>query len=157
MRVHHISSTPKLYRSVNTTTPHHSNHPGAEYRWERNSKKLPHELLPQRESMHGKQNRGRDYTPLFHFLLKKVGQPWAKVFSEASARLDTTEPVFWLVAMYEHQRKDLVRTGESSFFPGLFVDENSILRQVNPAITRKDVAVTCHCCTHTFIGIPVER
>lgn len=155
MRAHHISSTQKLYRSVNTTTRHRSNNPGAEYRWERNSKKLPSEQLPQRESMHGKQNRGRDYTPLFHFLLKQIGQPWDRVFSEASARLDTTEPVFWLVALHEHQRRNLVCIGDSSFYPGLFVDENKILRQVYPEITGKDVEVTCNCCTHTFIGIPV--
>lgn len=155
MRTHHISNTQKLYRSVNTTTRHHSNNPGAEYRGKRNAKKLSNELLPQRESMHGKQNRGRDYTPLFHFLLKQIGQPWDEVFSKASARLDTTEPVFWLVALHEHQRRDLVCIDESSFYPGLFVDENGRLQQVNPAITGKDVEVTCRCCTLTFIGVPV--
>lgn len=53
MRTHHINSTQKLYRSVNTTTRHRSNNPGAEYRWKRNANKLTNELLPQRESMHG--------------------------------------------------------------------------------------------------------
>lgn len=52
-------------------------------------------------------------------------------------------------------RIDLVCIGESSFYPGLYVDEKGILQQVNPSITRNDVKVTCRCCTHTYIGEPV--
>lgn len=93
--------------------------------------------------------------PLFYFLVKQIGQPWDKVFSEVCGRLDTTEPVFWLVALHEHQKRDLVRIGDSSFYPGLFVDGNGILQQVNPSITGKDVKVICRCCTHTYMGEPV--
>jgi hypothetical protein len=114
MRTHQLTKSPKLYRSVNTTTRHHSNNPGAKYRWERNRKKVGDELLTKRETMHSRQKRGRDY-----------------------------------------KRRDLVCIGESSFYPGLFVDENGILRQVNPSITRKDVKVTCRCCTRTYIDEPV--
>ncbi|WP_071842739.1 hypothetical protein [Cedecea neteri] len=155
MRTHQLNKTRKLYRSVNTTTRHRSNNPGAEYRWERNRKKVGDELLAKRETMHGRQKRGRDYTPLFYFLIKQIGKPWNDIFSEVCGRLDTTEPVFWLVALHERQRRDLVCIGESSFYPGLFVDENGVLQQVNPSITRKDVKVTCRCCTHTYIGEPV--
>lgn len=155
MRTHQMNTSRKLYRSVNTTTRHHSNNPGAEYRWERNRKKVGDELLAMRETMHGRQNRGRDYTPLFYFLIKHIGEPWDDIFSEVCGRLDTTEPVFWLVALHEHQQRELVRIGDSSFFPGLFVDEKGILQQVNPAITGKDVPVTCRCCTHTYMGEPV--
>lgn len=81
----------------------------------RNRKKAEDELLAKRETMHGRQKRGRDYTPLFYFLVKQIGQPWDKVFSEVCGRLDTTEPVFWLVALHEHQKRDLVRIGDSSF------------------------------------------
>ncbi len=126
-----------------------------EYRWGRNRKKAEDELLAKRETMHGRQKRGRDYTPLFYFLVKQIGQPWDKVFSEVCGRLDTTEPVFWLVALHEHQKRDLVRIGDSSFYPGLFVDGNGILQQVNPSITGKDVKVICRCCTHTYMGEPV--
>lgn len=87
--------------------------------------------------------------------LQQIGQPWDKVFSEVCGRLDTTEPVFWLVALHEHQKRDLVRIGDSSFYPGLFVDGNGILQQVNPSITGKDVKVICRCCTHTYMGEPV--
>ncbi|MFT2688653.1 hypothetical protein ACMWDS_23905, partial [Klebsiella pneumoniae] len=56
---------------------------------------------------------------------------------------------------HEHQKRDLVRIGDSSFYPGLFVDGNGILQQVNPSIMGKDVKVTCRCCTHTYMGEPV--
>jgi len=155
MRTHQLNKPHKLYRSVNTTTRHRSNNPGAEYRWECNRKKTADELLAKRETMHSGHKRGRDYTPLFYFLIKQIGKPWDAIFSEVSGRLDTTEPVFWLVALHEHQQRDLVCIGESSFYPGLFVDGNGILQQVNPAITAKDVEVTCRCCTHTYMGEPV--
>lgn len=155
MRAHQQHKSRKLYRSVNTTTRHYSNNPGAEYRWERNRKKSGDELLVTRETMHSGQKRGRDYTPLFYFLLKQIGKRWDDVFSEVCGRLDATEPVFWLVALHEPQQRDLVCIGDSSFYPGLFVDENGILQQVNPSISAKDVKVTCRCCTHTFIGEPV--
>ncbi|EOE2409021.1 hypothetical protein ACKEMB_004799 [Klebsiella pneumoniae] len=131
MRTHKLNKSRKLYRSDNTTTRHYSINPGGEYRWGRNRKKAVDELLAKRETMHGRQKRGRDYTPLFYFLVKQIGQPWDKVFSEVCGRLDTTEPVFWLVALHEHQKRDLVRIGDSSFYPGLFVDGNGILQQVN--------------------------
>ncbi|HDT5217399.1 TPA: hypothetical protein RCG95_000116 [Enterobacter roggenkampii] len=155
MRTHQQNKSRKLYRIVNTTTRHQSNNPGAEYRWERNCKKVGNELLAKRGTMHGRQKRGRDYTPLFYFLIKHIGKPWDEIFSEVGGRLDTTEPVFWLVARHEHQRRDLVCIGEISFYPGLFVDENGILQQVNPSISGKDVKVTCRCCTHTYLGEPV--
>lgn len=119
------------------------------------SQKVGDELLVKRETMLSRQKRGRDYTPLFYFLIKEIGKPWNEIFSEVCGRLDTTEPVFWLVALHEHQRRDLVCIGASSFYPCLFVDENGILQQVNLSITRDDVKVTCRCCTHTYIGEPV--
>ncbi|MGE0969215.1 hypothetical protein ACQFN5_04085 [Klebsiella sp. WOUb02] len=155
MRTHLLNKSRKLYRSDNTTTRHCSTNPGAEYRWERNRKRVGDDLLPKRETMHGRQKRGRDYTPLFNFLIKQIGNPWDDIFSEVCGRLDTTVPVFWLVALHEHQQRDLVRIGDSSFYPGLFVDGNGILQQVNPSITGKDVKVTCRCCTLTYIGEPV--
>jgi hypothetical protein len=45
MRTHQLNKSRKLYRSENTTTRHHSSNPGAEYRWERNRKKVGDELL----------------------------------------------------------------------------------------------------------------
>ncbi|RVR15362.1 hypothetical protein EOL35_26440, partial [Escherichia coli] len=90
MRTHKQNKPRKLYCSVNTTTRHHSNNPGAEYCWERNRKRVGDELLAKRESIHGGQKHGRDYTPLFYFLIKKIGKSWNEIFSEVCGRLDTT-------------------------------------------------------------------
>lgn len=94
MCAHQLNKSRKLYRSVNTTTRHRSNNPGAEYRWERNRKKVGDELQVKRETMHGKQKHGRDYTPLFYFQIKHIGKSWGEIFSEVCGRIDTTEPVF---------------------------------------------------------------
>ena len=107
--------------------------------------------------MHGKERRGRDYTPLFRFLLSKVGQPWTVVHSEAVARLDRVDPIFWLVALREEDREDYVRTGESSCFSGLYVDDDGVLRIVNPEIGPSTLEPNCRCCTHTFNGVPFKQ
>lgn len=155
MRIHNESRPGKLYRRVNTTTRHRSYNPGAEYRWERNKKSPANDDLPQRASMHGNQQRGLDYTPLFHFLLGKVGKEWNDIYSEAKSRLDKPDPIFWMVAKFEHQKRDYVCCGDFSFYPGLYIDTQGILQQVNPDISAEDIPVTCRCCTHTFIGVPV--
>lgn len=90
MRTHKQNKPRKLYCSVNTTTRHHSNNPGAEYCWERNRKRVGDELLAKRESIHGGQKHGRDYTLLFYFLIKKIGKSWNEIFSEVCGRLDPT-------------------------------------------------------------------
>jgi hypothetical protein len=139
-----------LYRKVNTKTHHVHHRFGGDFKHSRNSKK---ETLEQTKgSMRGKKERGLDYTPLYRFLLSKVGQEWDGIFSEAKSRLDKTEPVFHLVALNEGDKKDIVRCGESSYYSGLFVDENGILQIVNPQLTAKNMKPFCDCCTHTFNG-----
>ena len=155
MRMHRTGRPKMLYREVNTTTRHRSNHPGGEYRWERHSHKRIDEHAPLRVSMHGRAQRGRDYAPLFMFLLSKVGQCWDAVYSEAVRRLDKPEPIFWLVAMHEDEKREIVCCDESSYYHGLYVDEAGKLQKVNPAIDASDVTVHCRCCTHTFNGVPL--
>jgi len=106
--------------------------------------------------MHGKKRRGLDYTPLFKFLLSKVGAEWDGVHSEAVSRLDCEEPIFWLVALDESERNEVVCISETSFFSGLYVDAAGILRKVNPDLKREDVTPTCMCCTHTLNGVPFK-
>lgn len=102
--------------------------------------------------MHGKKRRGLDYTPLFMFLLSRIGKDWAKTYSEAVARLDRPDPIFWMVASSELDRKSVARIGENTYNSGLYVDENGRLAAVDPSITEHDVNPTCECCTHTFNG-----
>ena len=86
-----------------------------------------------------------------------MGQPWTVVHSEAVARLDRVDPIFWLVALREEDREDYVRTGESSCFSGLYVDDDGVLRIVNPEIGPSTLEPNCRCCTHTFNGVPFKQ
>lgn len=142
-----------LYRKVNTRT-HGVVHGAArtgKASWERNTKKAKSNEA-QTGSMHGKQRQGLDYTPLFRFLLSKVGQDWDAVHSEAVSRLDKADPIFWLVALNRADGQPYVRTGESSYFSGLFVDEDNRLSLVDPDLTVDQMTPSCPCCTHTLNG-----
>jgi hypothetical protein len=140
----------KLYRKVNTKAKNVGHNFGGDFKYSRNKKR---ETLEQvKGTMFGKKERGLDYTPLFKFLLSKVGSNWDEVFSEAKSRLDKAEPIFWMVALTQDEKKDYVRMGESSYYSGLYVDENSILQIVNPTLKAKDMKPFCNCCTHTFNG-----
>lgn len=107
--------------------------------------------------MHGKHRRGLDYTPLFQFLRSKVGEDWNTVFREAVARLDGSDPIFWVVSLEERNKRDYICVGESSYFSGLFVDDDGRLQLVNPALSVSDLTPSCGCCTHTLNGIPFTR
>lgn len=139
-----------LYRKVNTRARGVAHHTGGDFKYVRH-KKL--ETLEQvKGTMFGKKQRGLDYTPLFRFLLSKVGSNWDEVFSEAKSRLDKVEPIFWIVALQESQKKSYVRIGESSYFSGMYVDADNILQLVNPGLKASDLEPFCSCCTHTLNG-----
>jgi len=141
---------PDLYRKVNTKAKgiHHGF--GGDYKDSRNSKRENVQQVT--GTMFGTKQRGLDYTPLFKFLLSKVGRTWNEVFSEAKSRLDKQEPIFSIVALHQREKKDYVRVGESTYFSGLFVDEDGILQLVNSDLKAADMVPFCDCCTHTFNG-----
>lgn len=152
-RLQKMEKTP-LYRKVNTTAHgvHHLD--GGDFRDGRTARKgADLNRLP----MRGNVRRGRDYTPLFRFLLSKVGQNWDEVFSEATKRLDDTEPVFWLVARREAEKEEYVRIGESSYFSGLFVTADGTLQKVNSSIDASTLEPECKCCTYTFNGVRFSK
>jgi len=64
--------------------------------------------------------RGLDYTPLYRFLLSKVGADWDDVHSEAVSRLDEEYPIFFVVALREDERTPYFYGGETACFSGLF-------------------------------------
>ena len=146
----------KLYRKENKRALHHrSNDPGSEYRYERHSK-----VMNNFEGTHKSIKRtrgGYDYTPLYRFLLSKVGSNWDEVSSEAVSRVDIQEPIFYMVCLepngaHESKRKSsgVVRIGESSQYSQLTVNEDGILIKVNPDAV--PIPPSCRCCTHTFNG-----
>lgn len=119
-----------LYRKVNTRARNVRHNFGGDFKYSRRKKSETLEQI--KGAMYGKKERGLDYTPLFRFLLSKVGSKWDEIYSEAKSRLDKTEPIFWLVALNENDRKDFVRLGEATFFSGLYVDNDDILQFSNP-------------------------
>jgi hypothetical protein len=141
-----------LYRRVNTRARgvHHDS--GGEARWSRGKD----DRFAQGAMSQGK-HRGLDYTPLFRFLLSRVGQDWDAVHSEAVARLDRPDPIFWMVARTENDRRPLVRMGESSYYSGLYVDAGNRLAKVDPSLSVEAMKPGCSCCTHTFNGVPFTR
>ncbi len=142
----HGSRKEPLYRKVNTQTHGVRHAPLGDFRTERGSG-------TPRASMHAARRGGLDYTPLFRFLLSKVGSEWDGVYGEAVARLDRPDPIFWLVARSEGERHAMVRIGESSYFSGLYVDDAGILRLVDPGLRPEKLTPSCTCCTHTLNGV----
>ena len=125
---------------------------GAKARWERNTKAAGLDGA-KHGSMHSGQRHGFDYTPLFKFLLSRVGKDWDAVHSEAVARLDHDDPISWMVATDRSEGRALFRAGESSYFSGLFVDDQNRLAVVDPDLTPQTMQPFCACCTHTLNGV----
>lgn len=147
-----------LFRKVNTRTRMVHHNSGGDFRHDRNTKeqKEAEEFGVTRISMHSKVQRGLDYTPLFKFLLSKVGKEWTAIHKEALSRLDKEEPIFWLVARNEDEKQDVVCTDENSYYNGLFVDDNGILQKVNPEFSNTQLLIHCTCCTASFNGVPIK-
>lgn len=125
---------------------------GKETRWARHSKATKKEA--EAEALHKSIRRGKygyDYTPLYHFLLSKVGERWDDVYSEAIRRLDKTDPIFYMVVLHpESNEQPSRRLGESAYFSTLTVDAEGILVKLDP--TYEMAEVFCQCCTHTWNG-----
>ncbi|GHE50823.1 hypothetical protein [Roseivirga thermotolerans] len=139
-----------LYRKVNTRARGVPHKFGNDFKHTRSKKK---ETTGQvRGSMRGKTQRGLDYTPLFQFLISKVGKNWDEVHQEAVSRLDKPDPIFWVVALNQKDKKDFVRVGESTYFSGLYVDHSNTLQLTNPGLKAKNMIPFCECCTHTLNG-----
>lgn len=136
-----------LYRKVNTKARGVLHNKGGDYRHQRNAKHA--DAVGMKQGV----QRGLDYTPLFKFLLSKVGKPWGEVHSEAISRLDKEEPLYWMVSDGRETANTYVRIGESSYFSGLYVDADGILQIVDPEIGPDSLEPSCKCCTHTFNGV----
>lgn len=145
-----------LYRKVNTTARGVHHNFGGDFQTIR-QKINASEVDSDVTSMHKGVRRGLDYTPLFRFLLSQVGHKWDDIYSEAVSRLDRREPILWLVALREDAEQAYVRTGEASYFSGLKVDIEGILRVVDPLAGPGSLVPQCPCCTHTFNGIPFTQ
>ena len=140
-----------LYRKVNTKARHCHHMFGSDAKYDRNTKKGIS------KSMKKNVQRGLDYTPLYKFLLSKIGQDWDSIHSQAVSRLDKEEPIYHLVARNESEKKDFVYCNENSAYNGLYVDEDNKLQKVNPSLKNEDLYPSCSCCTHTFNGTRLQK
>ena len=136
-----------LYRKVNTKARGVDHHFGADFKKQRNKKN--NDKLGMKQGV----QRGLDYTPLFRFLLAKVGEQWDLVHSEAVARIDKEEPIYWLVSKSKESAREYVRIGESSYYSGLFIGNDGVLKIAAPKIGPETLEPQCKCCTHTFNGV----
>lgn len=143
-----------LYRKVNTRTRMVRHNSGGDFKHERNTKDMLNSE-DNRVSMHGKVKRGLDYTPLYRFLLSKVGKDWTATLKEAQSRLDKDDEIYYMVAQREEDKQDIVCLNENSYYNGLFVDENNILQKVNPQAGAEKINYWCTCCTRSFNGVPL--
>ena len=100
-----------LYRKVNTTARGCHHQSGQDFKHERHTKK-GEQLNKQSVKMKRGVERGLDYTPLYMFLLSKVGKKWDDVYSEAISRLDKSEPIFYIVAKNENDKNAVDRSQE---------------------------------------------
>ncbi len=139
-----------LYRKVNTRARRVRHHTGPDFARRRNAKRPGNEA-----AMHAGKRRGLDYTPLFRFLLSHIGADWDDVFAAAAPRLDRTDPIYWLVARHPHERRSTVRIGESTYYSGLFIDDDGRLAVVDPSVTPETLIPGCACCTHTLNSVVV--
>lgn len=141
-----------LYRRVNTKARGVHHHTGGEYRWSRGKD----DRIAQGAMSQGVQ-RGLDYTPLFRFLLSRVGRDWDEVYGEAVARLDKPDPIFWMVARTDEEKRPFVRISDNTYYSGLFVDTDNRLAKVDPGLSVEAMKPFCPCCTHTFNGARFVR
>lgn len=137
-----------LFRRQNKLATNYRGDTGGEFRHERNSKQMK-EFEGSRMPMRGK-NRGVDYTPLFRFLQSSEGRLFDEVHSESVSRLDTAEPIFWLVV---DDGSAIVRVSEATYYHAMCVDDEGILRFVDKSATMEPY---CTCCTTTLDGKPLK-
>ncbi len=102
---------------------------------------------------HGAQP-GWDYTPLFKYLLSKVGQPWDDVYKDIKPKLNSTDPIYWMISTNKDVTTLLgyIRVGESTYYSSLYVDDKGLLQYVDKSINENTLEPFCKCCTHTFNG-----
>lgn len=145
-----MNKAPKpLYRKFNKRAAgfHHNTPPGR-FGDERNTKVIKNSEVLFMSIGHTRE--GYDYTPLFRFLLSRVGHNWDEVFSEAIERLDKPEPIFRMVDLhYKNGDAGIVRLGENSYYSKLTVINGILVytdEHAGPPVP------ACTCCSYSFNG-----
>ncbi|WP_297627201.1 hypothetical protein [uncultured Rikenella sp.] len=146
-----------LYRKVNRKSSyqcHVIESKGGRFAWQRHSKAMRQfdgRYLPMRSATSSVTN-GYDYTPLFRYLLSRVGDRWDEIYSAVKPRLNTTEPIWWVVSQdgYPQDGCGWVHIGEGACWSKLWIDAEGRLRKVDPMLS--NISPDCSCHTHSFNG-----
>lgn len=98
------------------------------YRYERAKRKRDDiSFMPMGHSMHhGGKNGNYDYSPLYRFLVSKVGGNWDEIYSEAVQRLYSEKPIWWYVDVRYDVGKTRIRLGVRP--TRFYIDNNNILQ-----------------------------
>lgn len=152
-----MRETKPLYRKVNRKSSwqnHNCQGKGGNFSSQRNtkaSKKFEGTHLRMIKRGAGP-DTGYDYTPLFHYLLMRIGDQWKDIYSDIKPRLNDTEPIFWIVSLADDVsgEPEYVRLGEASYWSRLYVNPEGQLQKVNPELESIQPFCTCH--THSFNG-----
>jgi hypothetical protein len=153
----------KLYRKDNKLANHYEGDKGSDYRHDRHSKKTKVFLESGSFLSIKKRNKGMDYTPLYKFLLSKVGCNWDEVHSEAVSRLDKQDPIWYMVKLDvnpvimggKSYPSSVVWMGDTSQYSALTVNEDRILVKIDE--NAKPYPPSCSCCTFTFNGVVIPK
>lgn len=146
-----------LYRKVSKTT--HNGLPNYDFDLNERSSWSRHTKKGMKRGMNTRCNNSGsglyDYTPLFKFLLKQEGKDWDGIWRECVSRLNTTEPVLYMVLNVRSNglvcreceidtteegvdwkgrvgcKNKCFRYGEGTYFSTMYVDENNKLQFVD--------------------------
>lgn len=147
-----------LYRKVNRKSSYQcrcTEAKGGRFAWARHSKAMRQfdgRRLPTRNAKSPYMTDGYDYTPLYRYLLSRVGEPWDDIYAYVKPRLNTTEPIWWLVSRTGFPKDNLsfCRIGEGSYWSRLWIDPEGRLQKVDP--THSHTEPDCQCHTYSFDG-----
>jgi len=147
-----MKRTEPLYRKEKKTglSTHYYVVTGSDYRRTRNSKKQK-EFDGHKQPMNtGKW--GVDYTPLYRYLLSKVGQKWADVYSAVCARLpiEHREAIGYMVVT--DTDNPYFRYGENSYFSTLTVKDGILVKVDGEKSFIPPPPIKSVCSTYTFNG-----
>ena len=110
---------------------------GGDYKYERHFYKNDFETT----KLSMKKNRGADYdyTPLYWYLRKHVGENWNDIYSNILPRLPNTKEgreawTYFVNQPYEKNKLAIVSYGPRAYYSALYIDENNLLQIVDPTI-----------------------
>ena len=94
---------------------------------------------------------GYDYTPLFRYLLSRVGDLWEDIYTYVKPRLNTTEAIWIMVSRSGYpQESSYFCLSEGSYWSQLWIDDEGRLQRVDP--TQANASPGCWCHTYSFNG-----